>query len=162
ARNSVGKPAVAFIWPRTQRTRRAVLHTGTPAPPFAATRSTPSSRKERPMRQHSQSGNNSDSTKGRSRGAIRTHLGRKRTGPRRRDAAGPDAFERRHQEDLFEKMRARFDELLAQAGETTLAAIDGALDTAFDALVAAGEFTAESGERVRQWLKRDALHRGNP
>lgn len=114
------------------------------------------------MRQHSQSGNNSDSTKGRSRGAIRTHLGRKRTGPRRRDANGLGAFDRRQQEDLFEKMRTQFDELLAKAGETTLAAIDGALDTAFDGLVAAGEFTAESGERVRQWLKRDVLHRGNP
>ena len=114
------------------------------------------------MRQHSQSGNNSDSARGRSRGAIRTHLGRKRVGPRRRDAAGQGAFERRQQEDLFDKMRTQFEELFQQAGETTLAAIDGALDTAFDGLVAAGEFTAENGERVRQWLKRDVLHRANP
>ena len=114
------------------------------------------------MRQHNQSGNNSDSARGRSRGAIRTHLGRKRTGPRRRDAPGQSAFERRRQEDLFDKMRSQFEQLFQQAGETTLAAIDGALDTAFDGLVAAGEFTADSGERVRQWLKRDILHRDNP
>ena len=114
------------------------------------------------MRQHSQSGNNSDSARGRSRGAIRTHLGRKRTGPRRHDPAGQGTFERRQQEDLFDKMRGQFEQLLQQAGETTLAAIDTALDTVFDTFVSAGEFTAENGERVRTWLKRDVLHRGNP
>jgi isocitrate dehydrogenase len=111
-------------------------------------------------------GNNSDSSRGRSRGAIRTHLGRKRTGPRRnmRDASFGDdsAFDRRRQEALFDKMRERFEALFQQAGETTLATIDRALDTAFDGLVAAGEFTADNGERVRQWLKRDILHRDNP
>ncbi len=111
-------------------------------------------------------GNNSDSSRGRSRGAIRTHLGRKRSGPRRNAREGSpgneSAFDRRRQEALFDKMREQFDAQFQQAGETTLAAVDRALDTAFDALVAAGESTAENGERLRQWLKRDVLHRGNP
>lgn len=115
-------------------------------------------------------GNNGNSPRTRTRGAIRTHLGRKRIGPRNRtlnestlDGIGRIAGAERHrQEDLFDRLSGRFEELFQQAGETTLAALDDALDAAFDGLVAAGEFTAEHGEPLRQFLRRDLLHRDNP
>jgi hypothetical protein len=56
----------------------------------------------------------------------------------------------------------RFQELFEQAGETTIAAFDRALGMACDSLVGAGEFTAENGERLRQYLRRDLLQRDNP
>ncbi len=115
-------------------------------------------------------GNSGNSQRARTRGAIRTHLGRKRTGPRSRmlrestldqisEVTGP---QRHRQEELFDRMFRRFEELFARAGETTLAAFDKALDTAFDALVGAGEFTAENGEKLRHFVRRDLLHRENP
>lgn len=114
-------------------------------------------------------GNNGNSQRTRARGAIRTHLGRKRTGPRARmlgngtldQISEVTGAERHRQEDLFERMLGRFQEILAQGGETPLAAFDNALDAAFDGLVGAGEFTAESGERLRNFVRRDLLHREN-
>ena len=115
-------------------------------------------------------GNNGNSQRTRTRGAIRTHLGRKRTGPRNRmlkdstldNISNITGAERHRQEDLFDRFSGKFQDLFQQAGETTLAALDRALDTAFDGLVGAGEFTAENGERLRQYVRRDLLHRDNP
>ena len=123
------------------------------------------------MRQPSTpTGNNGNSQRTRTRGAIRTHLGRKRTGPRSRvlgnstldQISEVTGAERRRQEDLFDRMFGCFQETYMQAGETTLAAFDKALDAAFDGLVSAGEFTAENGEKLRHFLRRDLLHRENP
>ncbi len=118
----------------------------------------------------SPSGNNGNSQRTRTRGAIRTHLGRKRTGPRNRmlkhstldHISEITGAERHRQEDLFDRLSGSFEDLFQQAGESTLAAFDHALDTAFDGLVAAGEFTAENGDRLRQDLRRDVLHRDTP
>ena len=108
-------------------------------------------------------------TKARSRGAIRTHLGRKRVGsrPRLKDSTleriSAVAGSQRHlQEDHFDRLQRRFEELFSEAGEKTLATFDRALDAACDTLVAAGEVTAENGERLRQSLRRDLLQRDNP
>jgi isocitrate dehydrogenase len=115
-------------------------------------------------------GNNGNTQRTRTRGAIRTHLGRKRTGTRARALKNStlerigevDAASRQRQEALFDRLLHRFQELFAQAGETTLAAFDRALGTARDGLVGAGEFTAENGERLSQFLRRDLLQRDNP
>ena len=104
------------------------------------------------------------------RGAIRTHLGRKRTGPRTRALRESTlrrigevtGAERHRQEQLFDRLRDSFQAIMAEAGETTLATVDKALETACSGLVAAGEFTAENGDRLRQFIKRDLLHRDNP
>ena len=115
-------------------------------------------------------GNNGNTQRVRTRGAIRTHLGRKRTGPRTRPLkystleriSEVTGAARHHQEDLFDRLYGRFREIFAQAGETTLATLDRALEAACGGLVAAGEFTAENGERMRQFLRRDLLQRDNP
>ena len=114
--------------------------------------------------------NNGNTSRTRSRGAIRTHLGRKRTGPRSRalrdstlQRIGEVTGEERHrQEQLFDRFVDRFQGLLNQAGEVTMATVDKALETACEGLVAAGEFTTENGERLRNYIKRDLLHRDNP
>jgi hypothetical protein len=124
------------------------------------------------MRDHSvppEGDNNGQSQRQRTRGAIRTHLGRKRTGPRNRlkDAgyeqggrlSGP---ERHRQEDLFDRMSASFEELFAQAGERSVTAFEAALEGALQGLVSASELTAEAGGRIRDNLRRDLLHRENP
>lgn len=106
----------------------------------------------------------------RTRGAIRTHLGRKRIGSRARPLRSDTlarvqavADEERHrQEDLFDRLANRVQELFAQAGELTVAAFDKAVDTACDGLVSAGEFTAENAERLRHYVRRDLLHRTDP
>lgn len=100
----------------------------------------------------------------RPRGAIRTHLGRKRIGARGRHAQlrQPGELDRRAQEDLFDRLLARFQSFFEAASEKTAATFDGALDRACDTLVAAGEFTAENAERLRQFLRRDLLHRDHP
>jgi hypothetical protein len=116
----------------------------------------------------SSTGNNGNAP--RTRGAIRTHLGRKRTGPRSRALRASTleqigevtGAERHRQEQMFDRLLGAFEGVIAQAGETTMAAIDTALETACGALVSAGEFTAENGERLRQYIKRDLLHRDNP
>lgn len=118
----------------------------------------------------SSTGNNGNASRNRTRGAIRTHLGRKRAGPRTRalrdttleQIGAVTGAERHRQEMMFDRLTTRFQELLAQAGETTLAAVDGALESACNGLIAAGEFTAENGERLRAFLRRDVLHRENP
>lgn len=118
----------------------------------------------------SSTGNNANTPRARTRGAIRTHLGRKRTGPRARalrestleQIGAVTGAERHRQEQLFDRLLGQFQGLISQAGETTMAAIDQTLEAASTALVAAGEFTSENGERLRQYIKRDLLHRDNP
>ena len=115
-------------------------------------------------------GNNANPQRPRNRGAIRTHLGRKRTGPRSRplkdstllgiQRVGETA--RQRQEDLFDRLLDTFQQLFAKAGESTAAAFDSALDAACNALVAAGEFTADTAQRLREYLRRDLLQRDHP
>ncbi len=118
----------------------------------------------------SSTGNNANAPRARARGAIRTHLGRKRTGPRSRalrdstlqQIGEVTGAERHRQEQMFDRLLGQFQGLIAQASETTVSAVDNALEVACSSLVAAGEFTAENGERLRQFIKRDILHRDNP
>jgi hypothetical protein len=106
----------------------------------------------------------------RTRGAIRTHLGRKRTGVRARPLNNDTLVRmqqvgdtvRHEQEALFDRLMGRFQELFESTGERTAAAFDTALDTACDTLVATGEFTVDNAERLRQYLRRDLLHRDHP
>jgi hypothetical protein len=115
------------------------------------------------------SDNNGNSHRARTRGAIRTHLGRKRTGPRNRMLKNSTldhiseitGAERHRQEDLFDRLSSSFQDLFRQAGETTLPALDAALDSAAGAMVAASELTAENAEQLRQYVRRDFLHRDN-
>lgn len=113
---------------------------------------------------HPSSPGSSPTTRTRTRGAIRTHLGRKRSGARNRAFDGPldSVPSRRAQEDLFDRMMGQVQSLFGAATERTIDALDGALDTAFDTVVAAGEFTAENADRLRNFLKRDILHREQP
>jgi len=114
--------------------------------------------------------NGSGAASQRTRGAIRTHLGRKRAGARGRGLERPalvrlrpsGELDRHAQEDLFDRLLGRFQSFFEAAGEKTAAAFDGALDSACNALVAAGEFTAENTECVRHFLRRDLLHRDHP
>lgn len=113
-------------------------------------------------------GNNGNSLH--SRGTIRTHLGRKRAG------AGARAFKdstlagvrqvaesaRRRQEELFDRLLGMFQRHYGPAGETTAAAFEGALNTACESMVSAGDCTAEAAARLRQYLRRDLLHRDHP
>ena len=122
------------------------------------------------MRSSTPTGNNGGPKPNRTRGAIRTHLGRKRTGPRGRmlrpatlEGIGEIAgCERQRQEDLFDRLTGQFQHLFIQAGETTLEALDRALDTACEGLITAGEFTADNARRLREFVRRDLLHRDNP
>jgi hypothetical protein len=121
------------------------------------------------MRHPSAPNNNGTPQRARPRGAIRTHLGRKRTGPRTRPVnesnlvrMDPAEAVRGPQEDLFDRLLGQFQALFEAAGDKTAAAFDSALDAACDTLVSAGEFTAENAERLRQYLRRDLLHREHP
>jgi isocitrate dehydrogenase len=118
------------------------------------------------MRQPSTPNNNGTSQRTRTRGAIRTHLGRKRTGPRRRDgsfAAMEGATnDRRRDEDMFDRLLGQVGSAFEGAGEKTASAFEAALDAACNTLVAAGEFTAENAGRLREFLRRDMLHRDHP
>jgi isocitrate dehydrogenase len=120
------------------------------------------------MRHPSAPNSNGQPHRTRTRGAIRTHLGRKRSGPRARtaDARGgvssPGELTRREQEDLFDRLMGQFQALFDAAGERTAAAFDAALDTACNTLVSAGEFTVDGAERLRNYLRRDLLHRDHP
>jgi hypothetical protein len=106
----------------------------------------------------------------RPRGAIRTHLGRKRVGARGRGLRDETfqriqevgSGDRARQEDLFDRLAAQAQALFEQAGELTVAAFDKAVDTACDGLVTAGEFTAENAERLRHYVRRDLLQRTDP
>jgi len=115
--------------------------------------------------------NNGNAQRPRNRGAIRTHLGRKRVGPRARpprDAtlgsleAGSAQFSAQGQEDLFDRLLDAFQHVFTKAGETTASAFDSALDAACNTLVAAGEFTADNAQRLREYLRRDLLQRDHP
>jgi hypothetical protein len=118
----------------------------------------------------SSTGNNGNTPRTRTRGAIRTHLGRKRTGHGSRalrestlqQIGAVTGAERHRQEQLFDRLLDQFQVLVAQADETTNGAVDRALEAACSGLVTAGELTAENGERLRQFIKRDLLHRDNP
>ena len=122
------------------------------------------------MRQPSAPNNNGPSPRNRTRGAIRTHLGRKRTGPRTRplgndtllrvQEAGKSA--RHQQEDMFDRLLGQFQSLFDSAGEKSASAFDSALDAACSTLVTAGEFTADSAQKLREYLRRDVLHRDHP
>lgn len=121
------------------------------------------------MRHPSEPDNNGPAQRTRTRGAIRTHLGRKRSGSRARplNHAAPlhapvTETVRHEQEHLFDKLMGQFQSLFGAAGDRTAAAFDTALDSACGTLVSAGEFTAESAERLRQYLRRDLLHRDHP
>ena len=122
------------------------------------------------MRPSTPTGNNGGPQRQRTRGAIRTHLGRKRTGPRGRtlrpatlEGIGEIAgCERQRQEDLFDRLSNQFQSLFTQAGETTLEALDRALDTACEGLITAGDFTSDTARRLREFVRRDLLHRDNP
>ena len=104
----------------------------------------------------------------RPRGAIRTHLGRKRVGARARGLRDDARLhvasdeERQKHEALFDRLTERAQELFQQAGELTVSAFDRAVDTACDGLVTAGDFTKENAERLRQYVRRDLLHRTDP
>jgi len=113
--------------------------------------------------------NNGNPQRPRPRGAIRTHLGRKRTGPRTRPSNSTYApmspandAARAGEEQLFDRLLGQFQALFDAAGEGTAAAFDSALDAACDTLVSAGEFTAGNAERLRHFLRRDLLHREHP
>lgn len=119
------------------------------------------------MRHPSAPNNNGTSQRTRTRGAIRTHLGRKRTGPRRRNEPGgyavhADPSDRRREEDLFDRLKGQFESLFAAASEKTASTFDAALDTACRTLEGAGEFTADGARRLREFLRRDVLHREHP
>jgi hypothetical protein len=107
---------------------------------------------------------NGNPPRARNRGAIRTHLGRKRVSPRNR--APGDATRamdtRREQEHLFDKMLVRVQALFGEAGERTAEALDAAIDTALSTIATAGEFASENAERLRNDLRRDVLHRDHP
>ena len=112
----------------------------------------------------STSANNGNTQRARPRGAIRTHLGRKRTGARGRSAryANPERDGHPRQEDIFDRVLRVALDAMARAGETTLSAADRAVETACDGLVAAGEFTSENAERLRHLLRHELLHRDDP
>lgn len=122
------------------------------------------------MRHPSEPNDNSQAQRTRTRGAIRTHLGRKRSGARTRplnhstQAPVQQITEaaRQQQEHLFDKLMGQFHNLFGAAAERSAAAFDTALDTACDTLVSAGEFTSDGAERMRQYLRRDLLHRDHP
>jgi isocitrate dehydrogenase len=122
------------------------------------------------MRPSTPTGNNGGTQRARTRGAIRTHRGRKRIGSRGRllrdstlEGIGEIAGSERHrQEDLFDRLSGQFQNLFQQAGETTLEALDRALDSACEGLISAGEFTADNARRLREFVRRDLLHRDNP
>jgi len=122
------------------------------------------------MRHPSAPNSNGQAPRARNRGAIRTHLGRKRTGPRGRPLSDAtltrvralDEMERGEQEHLFDRLLNQFRGVFDAAQEKTSAVFDQALDTACNTLVTAGEFTAENAERLRQLLRRDLLQKDHP
>ena len=121
------------------------------------------------MRHPSAPNNNGQTQRTRTRGAIRTHLGRKRSGPRRNSPSSgfvrvepANAPSYREDEALFDRLLGQFQSMFGAAGERTAAALDGALDTACNTLVSAGEFTVDTAERLRRYVRRDVLHREEP
>ena len=96
------------------------------------------------MRQPSAPNSNGQAQRARNRGAIRTHLGRKRTGPRGRPLGDSTLLkvrelgemQRSEQEHLFDRLANQFRSIFDAAQEKTAAAFDHALDTACNTLVA--------------------------
>src|SRR5690242_21322382 len=92
----------------------------------------PNTNRERTAMRPSSTNNNGNAARVRTRGAIRTHLGRKRTGPRSRALRDSTlerigevtGAERHRQEQLFDRLLGEFQSLMSQAGETTMAAVD--------------------------------------
>ncbi|HXZ48538.1 MAG TPA: hypothetical protein VEG27_05920 [Usitatibacter sp.] len=115
-------------------------------------------------------GENAGAPRARGRGAIRTHLGRKRIGPRVRSphestlaGLGLAGEAARHQREAqFDRLLEAFRRLSRNEDEASAAGFDRALDAARDALVSAGELTVEEGERLRESLRRDLLQRDHP
>jgi hypothetical protein len=105
-------------------------------------------------------GNNGGRARG--RGAIRTHLGRKRVGARGRPMREEATEDAHRQADLFDRVVEQAQALFTQGGELTVSAFDKAVDTACEGITTAGEFTSESAERLRQYVRRDLLHRVDP
>ncbi len=111
--------------------------------------------------------NGSSSPRNRTRGAIRTHLGRKRsgsrsTGSRHSTYAAIGEMSRMQQEHHFDRMMGQFRSAIDKASERGVEAFDQALEVARDALVGAGDITVEAAEQLRQFLRRDLLHRDHP
>lgn len=106
---------------------------------------------------------NGNPPRARNRGAIRTHLGRKRVSPRNRGRDAPNPMDnRREQEHLFDRLLGEVQTVFGAVGERTAEALDVAIDTACSTVMAAGEFTSENAERLRNYLRRDLLHRDHP
>lgn len=112
---------------------------------------------------------NSNGQRARTRGAIRTHLGRKRVGPRTRPITPPTVVRMEvvgaadpRDADLFDRLLGQLQSVLGSASERTASAVDAALDIACDTLVKAGEFTADNAVRLREYLRRDLRHREEP
>ena len=63
---------------------------------------------------------------------------------------------------VSESLAGQFHSAFGTTREKTAEAFDHALDTACDALVSAGEFTAENAERLRAFLHRDLLQKDHP
>ncbi len=122
------------------------------------------------MRHPSAPNSNGQAPRARTRGAIRTHLGRKRSGPRGRPLDDETLarvqqlgeMQRSEQERLFDRLLSRFQSLFDLTGDKTAATFDSALETACDTLVTAGDLSAGNAERLRQFLRRDMLHRDHP
>lgn len=121
------------------------------------------------MRHPSTPSDNGQAQRTRTGGAIRTHLGRKRSGSRRPLDRSTLArvrtlgeMLRGEQERLFDRLMGEFESTFDAVAEKTAAAFDRALDTACQSLVGAGEFTAENAARLRLLLRRDLLHRDHP
>lgn len=111
--------------------------------------------------------NGSPSPRNRTRGAIRTHLGRKRTGSRNLGTrhsshAAVDGMTRMQQEHHFDRLMGQFQSALDTVTDKGAEAFDLALDVARDTLVNAGDITVEAAEQLRQFLRRDLLHRDHP
>lgn len=104
----------------------------------------------------------------RARGAIRTHLGRKRIGARGR-GPGEDMpvavrhladMRRSEQERAFDRLKAKF--LAAYGAEEGPGAFDRALDAACASLVGEGFLGPEVALQLRAFLRRDLLQRDHP
>jgi hypothetical protein len=105
----------------------------------------------------------------RTRGAIRTHLGRKRSNGRSRLAEETllgvrdlAQMRRSEQERAFDRMLVQFRAIFDASGDKTAAAFDRALDAAGESLVASGAFSLETAKLLRQFLRRDLLQKDHP
>jgi hypothetical protein len=105
----------------------------------------------------------------RTRGAIRTHLGRKRAGGRTRLADETltgvrelAQMRRSEQERAFDRMHTQFRAIFEASDDKTAAGFDRALDAAGESLVASGAFSPETAQLLRRFLRRDLLQKDHP